>query len=170
MYGYNIAHESYGGGIINKLREARDKHYQKKYNLTETIRDVQIDLKPAISLKTRIIQLKDVAKGEHIGYLAAYTAEEDMRIAVLPIGYNNGIGHHDDGRVVEINGKLCPVVGAVGMNMIAVKVDGSVGYDDEVTLLGGKITLGMFSRFSGLGLAEVLLGVGKNNKRYYVEE
>ncbi len=170
MYGYNIAPESYGGGIINKLREARDKHYQKKYNLTETIRDVIIDLKPAISLKTRIIQLKDVAKGEHIGYLAAYTAEEDMRIAVLPIGYNNGIGHHDDGRVVEINGKLCPVVGAVGMNMMAVKVDGSVGYDDEVTLLGGKITLGMFSRFSGLGLAEVLLGVGKNNKRYYVEE
>ena len=56
------------------------------------------------------------------------------------------------------------------MNMMAVKVDGSVSYDDEVTLLGGKITLGMFSRFSGLSLAEVLLGVGKNNKRYYVEE
>lgn len=170
MYGYNIAPESYGGGLKNKLRTARDKHYQKKYHLSEVIRDVEIDLKPAMSVKTRIIQLKDVAAGEHIGYGAAYTAESNMRIAVLPVGYNNGIGHKNDGRVVEIKGELCPVVGAVGMNMMTVKVDGIVTYDDEVTLLGGRITLGMFSRFSGLGLAEVLLGVGKNNKRYYTED
>lgn len=170
MYGYNIAPESYGSGLKNKLRTARDKHFQKKYNLSEVIRDVEIDLKPAMSMKTRIIQIKDVKAGEHIGYLAAYTAEEDMKIAVLPVGYNNGIGHKDNGRVVEIKGKLYPVVGEIGMNMMCVKIDESIGYDDEVTLLGGKITLGMFSRFSGLGLAEVLLGIGKNNKRYYVEE
>ena len=170
MYGYNISPESYGGGIKNKLRAARDKHYQKKYNLSETIRDVEIDLKPAISMKTRIIQLKDVKAGEHIGYSAGYEAQEDIRIAVLPVGYNNGIGHQNNGRVVEIKGKLCPVVGAVGMNMMAVRVDNDVTYDDEVTLLGGSITLGMFSRFSGLGLAEVMLGVGKNNPRYYITD
>ena len=170
MYGYNISPESYGGGIKNKLRAARDKHYQKKYNLSETIRDVEIDLKPAISMKTRIIQLKDVKAGEHIGYSAGYEAQEDIRIAVLPVGYNNGIGHQNNGRVVEIKGKLCPVVGAVGMNMMAVRVDNDINYDDEVTLLGGSITLGMFSRFSGLGLAEVMLGVGKNNPRYYITD
>ncbi len=170
MYGYNISPESYGGGIKNKLRAARDKHFQKKYNLSETIRDVEIDLKPAISMKTRIIQLKDVKAGEHIGYSAGYEAQEDIRIAVLPVGYNNGIGHQNNGRVVEIKGKLCPVVGAVGMNMMAVRVDRDVTYDDEVTLLGGSITLGMFSRFSGLGLAEVMLGVGKNNPRYYITD
>lgn len=170
MYGYNIAPESYGGGIKNKLREARDKHNRKKYNLTETFRDVEIDLTPAMSMKCRIIQLKSVKAGEHIGYGAAYTAENDMRIAVLPVGYNNGIGHRSSGRVVEIKGELCPAVGEIGMNMMAVKVGDDVGYDDEVTLLGGRITLGMFSRFSGLGLAEVMLGVGKNNKRYYVED
>lgn len=170
MYGYNIAPESYGGGLKNKLREARDQHYRKKYHLTETIRDVQIDLRPAMSMKTRIIQLKDVKAGEHIGYSAAYTAAENMRIAVLPVGYNNGIGHQSRGRVVEIGGELCHAVGAVGMNMMCVKVNDKVTYDDEVTLLGGRITLGMFSRFSGLGLAEVLLGVGKNNQRYYVND
>lgn len=170
MYGYNISPESYGGGIKNKLRAARDKHFQKKYHLSETIRDVEIELKPAISMKTRIIQLKDVKAGEHIGYSAGYEATEDIRIAVLPVGYNNGIGHNGSGRVVEIKGKLYPVVGAVGMNMMCVKVDKDVSYDDEVTLLGNRITLGMFSRFSGLGLAEVMLGVGKNNKRYYVQD
>ena len=170
MYGYNISPESYGVGFKNKLRAARDKHYQRKYNLSETIRDVVIDLRPAIGMKTRILQLKDVKKGEHIGYSAGYEAEEDMRIAVLPVGYNNGIGHQNHGRMVEIKGRLCPVIGAIGMNMMSVRVDSDIDYQDEVTLLGGKITLGMFSRFSGLGLAEVLLGVGKNNKRYYVQD
>lgn len=169
MYGYNISPDSYGSGLKDRLRSARDSYYQKKYHISEVIRDVELELKPAMTLKCRILQLKDVKKGEHIGYGASYTAEEDIRIAVLPVGYNNGIGHHDHGRVVAINGKLCPVVGEIGMNMLCVKVDRDMTLDDTVTLLGGKITLGMFSRFSGMGLAEIMLGVGKNNPRYYYE-
>lgn len=170
MYGYNISPDSYGGGLKNKIRAMRDEYYRKKYHLSEVIRDVELDLSPAMAMKCRILQLKDVRKGEHIGYGAAYTSEEDIRIAVLPVGYNNGIGHQNHGRVVEIGGKLCPVVGEIGMNMMAVKVDKDTALSDEVTLLGGKITLGMFSRFSGLGLAEVMLGVGKNNPRYYIDQ
>ncbi len=169
MYGYNISPDSYGSGLKDRLRAARDSYYQKKYHISKVIRDVELELKPAMTLKCRILQLKDVKKGEHIGYGASYTAEEDIRIAVLPVGYNNGIGHHDHGRVVEINGRLCPVVGEIGMNMLCVKVDRDTTLDDTVTLLGGKITLGMFSRFSGMGLAEIMLGVGKNNPRYYYE-
>lgn len=170
MYGYNISPDSYGSGLKDRLRSARDSYYQKKYHLSEVIRDVELDLKPAMTFQCRILQLKDVKKGEHIGYGATYTADEDMRIAVLPVGYNNGIGHQDHGRVVEINGKLFPVVGEIGMNMMCVKVDKDTKLTDEVTLLGSKITLGMFSRFSGMGLAEIMLGVGKNNPRYYVNQ
>ena len=54
------------------------------------------------------------------------------------------------------------------MNMMCVKVSEDTQLTDEVTLLGGKITLGMFSRFSGMGLAEIMLGVGKNNPRIYL--
>ena len=169
MYGYNISPDSYGTGIKDRLRDARDKYYRKKYHLSEVIRDVELDLKPAMTFKCRILQLKDVKKGEHIGYGASYTADEDIRIAILPVGYNNGIGHHNSGRVVEINGKLCPVVGVIGMNMTAVKVDRDTKLTDEVILLGKSITLGMFSRFSGMGLAEIMLGVGKNNPRIYTE-
>ena len=168
MYGYNISPDSYGSSPKDRLRAARDKYYQKKYNLSEVIRDVELDLTPAMTMKCRILQLKDVKKGEHIGYGASYTAESDIRIAVLPVGYNNGIGHHNSGRVVEINGSLCPVVGEIGMNMMCVKVSEDTQLTDEVTLLGGKITLGMFSRFSGMGLAEIMLGVGKNNPRIYL--
>ncbi|MBQ3418259.1 MAG: alanine racemase [Ruminococcus sp.] len=167
MYGYNIAPTSYGGGMKNKLREYRDGYYRRKYRLSPVNKDVALDLIPAMTFKTRVIQTKTVKAGEYIGYDCAYQAKEDMKIAVLPVGYNNGIGRQDFGRVVEIGEKLFPVVGEIGMNMLCVKVDDSIKTDDEVTLLGGEITLGMFSRSSGLGLAEALVGIGKNNVRIH---
>lgn len=169
MYGYNIGPTSYGSGVKDRLRNIRDKRNQRKYHLTETIRDVQIDLSPAMSYKCRILQIKDVAAGEYVGYNAAYRADELISIAVLPIGYNNGIGHQNNGRVVEINGKRYPIIGEMGMNMCCVKIDNRVKLTDTVTVLGGGISLGRFSRSSGLGLAEALLGIGKNNERVYVK-
>lgn len=167
MYGYNIAPTSYGSGVKDRLRSARDSYYRRKYDLTPTITDVDLDLTPAMNYKCRILQIKKVNKGESVGYNASYTADEDITLAILPVGYNNGIGHRSDGRMVDINGSLYPIVGAIGMNMCAVKVGDSVSINDEVTLLGGKVTLGMFSRSSGLGLAEALVAVGKNNVRVY---
>lgn len=169
MYGYNIGPQSYGGGIKNKLREMRDNRNRKKYNLTPTIKDVEIDLSPAFEYKCRILQLKNVKAGDFVGYDAAYRADSDITLAILPVGYNNGIGHSNYGRVVQIGEKLYPIVGEIGMNMCAVKVDSDVKLSDEVTLMGKKITLGMFCRASGLGLAQALVSIGKNNERIYVE-
>lgn len=167
MYGYNIAPSSYGGGVKNSIRELRDQYYRKKYHLSPINKDVDLDLIPAMTFHTRVIQTKPITAGEYIGYDCAYRAEQDMKIAVLPVGYSNGIGHRYHGRAVMIGERLFPVVGEIGMNMLCVKVDDSVHTDDEVTLFGGQITLGMFSRASGLGLAEALVGIGKNNIRVY---
>ena len=169
MYGYNIGPSSYGSGVKDRLRDLRDKRNRKKYNLTETIKDVQIDLSPAMSYKCRILQIKDVDAGEFVGYNAAYQADELISIAVLPIGYNNGIGHQNNGRVVEINGKRYPIIGETGMNMCCIKIDNRVKLTDTVTVLGGGISLGRFSRSSGLGLAEALVSIGKNNERIYIK-
>ena len=167
LYGYNIAPSSYGNGVGDRLRSLRDGYYRRRYHLTPTLTDVQLPLEPAMRYQCRILQIKEVKKGERVGYNAAEPLREDVRIAILPVGYNNGIGHANHGRTAEINGRLCPVIGAVGMNMTAVRVDDSVCMSDPVTLLGGKITLGMFSRASGLGLAEALVSLGKSNPREY---
>ena len=169
MYGYNIGPSSYGSGVKDRLRDLRDKRNQRKYHLTETYRDIKLDLTPAMQYKCRILQIKDVNAGEYVGYGAEYQAQELISIAVLPVGYNNGIGHANYGRVVEINGKRYPIIGEIGMNMCCVKIDNRVKLTDTVTLLGGGISLGRFSRSSGLGLAEILLGIGKNNERVYVK-
>lgn len=168
MYGYNIGPQSYGGGIKNKIRELRDSYYQKKLGLTPTIKDVEIELSPAFSYKCRILHIKNVKAGEFVGYDASYKVQSDIKLAVIPVGYNNGIGHANNGRVVQIGEKLYPIVGEIGMNMCAVKIDDSVNLSDEVTLLGGKITLGMFCRGANLGLAEALVSIGKNNERIYI--
>lgn len=169
MYGYHIGPTSYGSGVKDRLRDLRDKRNRRKYNLTETIKDVELDLTPAMSYKCRILQIKDVAAGEYVGYNASYQADELISIAVLPIGYNNGIGHQNLGRVVEINGRRYPIIGEIGMNMCCVKIDNRVKLTDTVTVLGGGITLGRFSRTSGLGLAEALVSLGKNNERVYIK-
>lgn len=169
MYGYNIGAQSYGGGIKNKLRQLRDDYYAKKYNLTPTIKDVVLDLSPAMEFNCRILQIKKVKMGDYVGYGASYKAQSDITLAILPVGYNNGIGHSNLGRQVQIGDKLYPIVGEIGMNMCAAKVDDSVSLKDEVTLLGKKITLGMFCRSSDLGLAEALVSIGKNNERKYIE-
>ena len=170
LYGYNVAPSSYGSGVKDRIRAFRDNYYRKKYKMTPTITDVDLYLTPAMTFRCRILQIKAVKKGDHIGYGASCTADGDWHIAILPVGYNNGIGHANHGRFVEINGRLYPVISEIGMNMTAVKVDKTVTVDDEVTLLGGKISLGMFSRGAGLGLAEALVAVGKNNHRIYLDD
>jgi len=118
--------------------------------------------------KCRILQLKKVKALDFVGYGASYQAPSDITLAVLPVGYNNGIGHANCNRMVQIGDKLYPVVGEIGMNMCTVKVDDDVKLTDEVTLLGKKITLGMFCRGANLGLAEALVSIGKNNERKYI--
>mgnify|MGYP004646153429 FL=1 len=118
---------------------------------------------------TNIIQIKNVKKGEFIGYGASYVADTDMKIAVLPIGYNNGIGRVNNGQYVLINGKKCTMLGVSGMNMFVVKIDSDIKISDKVLVMGDEITIGQFSRFNNNTLSESLLNIGKNNLRVYVK-
>ena len=169
MYGYNVSYQIASNGIKNKLRLARNSYYQNRYSISKTYSNVKINVLPAISMVTGIIQIKEVKQGEYIGYGATYLANEDMLIAILPVGYANGIGK-SRGRFVIINGKKYYVVGEVGMNMMSIRIDKDVTLDSEVWILGNGITLGMFSRFDGSSLSEVLLNVGRNNKKVYYKD
>lgn len=168
-YGYNVAPNYCNSGLKDKLRNLRNSYCQKKYNLSKLIYDAEIDVKPAMSMTTSILQIKEVKKGECVGYGATYTAEEDIKIAVLPIGYNNGIGRRNAGRYVVINGKKYFAVGEIAMNMMVIRVDDDVKLSDTVYILGGGITLGELSRFEGNSISKTLLDVGKNNRRVYTK-
>jgi len=98
-----------------------------------------VDLKPVMSFKTRVIQMKDVPPNRPIGYGCTYTTQEASRIATLPVGYDDGYPRilSNIGRVI-VRGERAPVVGRISMNMITVNVTHipEVSEDDEVVLLG----------------------------------
>jgi len=102
-------------------------------------RKLKFNLKPVLSWKTRIAQIKKVKKGETIGYGRTFKVKGDLKIAILPVGYYDGYDRHlsNVGRVL-IRSKFAPLVGRVMMNMIIVDVTqvSNVRVEDEVILIG----------------------------------
>lgn len=98
-----------------------------------------IELRPAMTWKTIIAQIKNLSVGEYVGYGCTYKTTHETRIAILPIGYYDGYDRHlSNNAFVLINGKRAPVRGRICMNMIMVDVthipEAEVG--GEVVLLG----------------------------------
>ena len=105
-----------------------------------------LDLKPVLSLKTKIVYLKDVPQGRSISYGRTYITEKASRIATLPIGYADGYGRILSNRAsVLVKGQKAPVVGKVTMDQTMIDVGHIKGVKigDEVVLIGrqGKLQM-----------------------------
>ena len=168
LYGYDISLSNYSNNIKGKIKKIRDNFYIRKNNISPVIRGNKIDLKPAFKLKTNVMEIRNVKKGGLLGY-GIHLAHENMKIAVLPIGYDDGIGTNINNRFVLINNKKYPCVGSVSMCMMFAKVDDSVKVGDEVTILGNELTLGYMSRLRGSTIQETLINTGKNLPRVYIK-
>lgn len=85
---------------------------------------LKLDLKPVLSLKARIVLLREIRKGETVGYGRTFTANRDSRIAILPIGYADGFPRNLSCRnnYVLIDGQQAPVIGKICMDQLAVDV------------------------------------------------
>lgn len=100
-----------------------------------------LDLKPVLSWKTRIAQVKDVPEGAYVGYGCTWRVTRPTRIAVLPVGYFEGYDRELSGLAhVLVRGKRSQLRGRVCMNMCMVDVTDIPGaaLEDEVVLLGAQ--------------------------------
>lgn len=120
-------------------------------------------LKRIFNWKTDIMDIRDVDAGEFIGYGTAFQATQDMKVAVMPLGYSNGYPRALSNRgQVLIGGKKAPIVGLINMNLFMVDIshipDVEVG--DEVVLVGRQgqqlINIGSFTNFTNLLNNEML--------------
>lgn len=98
-------------------------------------------LRPALTLKSALIQVKDVPAGGAVGYGGTWRMETPGRIAVVPVGYADGYPRILSSRAdVLVRGRRAPIAGRVSMDMLTVDVseiaDAAVG--DEVVLIGAQ--------------------------------
>ncbi|MCS6897810.1 MAG: alanine racemase [Nitrospira sp.] len=133
------------------------------------------DLKPVLSLRTTVAQLRTVAAGQKISYNGTFTARKTSRIAVLPIGYADGINRRLSNRgFVLIRGYRVPIVGLVCMDMMMVDVTNVSGVTvgDEAVLIGRQgneqITAYDVAQWAETIPYEILCTIGPRIPRRYL--
>lgn len=125
------------------------------YYPSEEVKKEVMDLKKVMTLKTKVIHVKELPKGEYISYGRAFQTQRKSIIATLPVGYADGYTRLLTGKAkVIINGKFAPVVGKICMDqcMIDVTEIGQVNVGDEVILLGEQNNV----KFDADDIAELL--------------
>jgi len=134
----------------------------------------RIDLKPAFSLKTKIVFIKSAPPGRSISYGRTYITQSHTKIATLPIGYADGYGRILSNRAeVLVRGHRAPVVGKVTMDqtMIEVAHIKNVKVGDEVVLVGKQkneeIRLEKLARLAGTIPYEIVTGITSRVPRLY---
>lgn len=135
--------------------------------------EVQAHLQPVSRLVTRISQLKSIPEGDSVGYNRRWVARRPSRIAILSIGYADGLSRHlgyGHGRVV-VNGTQAPIVGSICMDMCFVDVtDVDCCEGDEVVLFGDATLLQQMASAAGTISYEILTSVSPRVKRVYFQE
>ena len=170
MYGYDPNPKYNTNGIKNKLRQIKRNILRKKNKVSETTTKIPFELKPAFKMYTELIQIKKVKKGEFVGYGAMYRANEDIKIGIMPVGYDDGIFRKSRGRYVTIKNRKYQLIGDVGMGMTAVKIDDSIEINDRVTLIGDLVPIKEVAKHNGTSIYEIMCNIGKNVPRVYTKD
>jgi alanine racemase len=136
---------------------------------------IKMELKPALTWKTIISQVKEVKRDALIGYGCSYQMPKDGRIAVIPVGYYDGYVRLLSTRAhVLIHGKKAPVLGRICMNMIMVDVTDipNVKLEDEAVLIGSsgkeRITAEEMGEWSHTINYEVTTRINERIERIYI--
>jgi len=133
-------------------------------------------LKPALAWKTRVISLREVEPGAAVGYDATFRAEHRTRLALLPVGYADGLNRLLSNRgEVLVRGQRAAVAGRVSMDHTTVDVTGVSGVEvgDEVVLIGEqgeeRVTAADLAKLTGTISYEALCDIAARVPRTMVE-
>jgi len=125
------------------------------------------------TLKSTISQIKKIKAGETIGYKRSGKAENDITIAIIPVGYADGINRKlgNGNGSVYINGKAAPYIGNICMDMSMVDITGIEAKEgDDVVVFGKEHTVSELAKDMGTIPYEVISGISRRVKRVYYHE
>ncbi|MBU3621602.1 alanine racemase [Polynucleobacter sp. CS-Odin-A6] len=132
---------------------------------------VRSELQAVMQLRSEIIDIQELKKGDHVGYGGRYQAPEDMRIGVIACGYADGYPRHaEDGTPVWVDaakaggeGIICPLVGQVSMDMLTIDLrtapNAKIG--SIVELWGGEVPVDDVAQMSGTIGYELICALAK---------
>ena len=134
-------------------------------------------MRPVVELKGRIIQVRTISKGETVGYGATFSAGRASRIAVVAVGYADGLlrsaaaAKGKQACEVIVAGKRCPIAGRISMDLTAVDVtdlaEGTARRGDFATLIGDGMSVDDLAAGMGTIGYEVLTHLGRRYHRVY---
>jgi alanine racemase len=134
-------------------------------------------MRRVVELTGQVLQVRDVQQGETVGYNAAWTARRRSRIAVVALGYADGLlraGSGTDGKpggAAVVGATLCPIVGQISMDLVCIDVtdlaDGGVRRGDVATFIGDKISVDEVAASAGTIGYEILTRLGPRCRLVY---
>jgi alanine racemase len=135
----------------------------------------EIGLRPAVALRARLLAVKDVPAGTSIGYNRTFTADRQLRVGLVPVGYADGVPRSPSNRAVAlVAGTRLPVVGRVSMDQCVVDLTENpwASPGNVVTLFGrdalGELTLDEYASWSETIVHEALCRIGPRVPRHYL--
>ena len=179
-YQIPIKHVSNSAGIID-VKEANMDLVRAGiilYGLwpSDEVNKENITLKPALSLYSTVVYLKDVEKGTPVSYGGKFIADKAMKIATIPVGYGDGYPRSLSGKgYVLIRGQKAPILGRVCMDQFMVDVSHikDVCMGDKVTLIGKdeneNITVDELGELADKFNYEFVCGLSKRIPRTFVK-
>lgn len=133
----------------------------------------EIHLKKPLTLKGKIVQIREVAPGEPISYDGTFVTERATRVAVLPIGYGDGIFRGLSNKAsFYLNGKKVPIIGNVCMDQLMLDITDvpDVKVKDEVIVYGEESPVEDFAQILGTISYEVLCAISERVPKVYVRK
>lgn len=146
------------------------------YPSPQTQKEDRLSLKPALSLKAKVIYIKELLPGESLSYHRTFVAEKKELVATIGAGYSDGYPHQLAGKAeVLIRNKRFPVIATVTANhiMVNLKNDNEIKIGDDVTLIGSskdEPTAFELSELSGLSVYKILIGLNPDLPRKYISK
>ncbi len=142
------------------------------YPNRQSAQENSLKLKPVLQFKTRIAEVRSLKPGDSVSYHRAYKAQNRENIAVLPVGYSDGIppAAVDKGTVL-VRGKKCPIIASVTANHLIVRLpsDLAVSPGEETILIGSQggqtITADDFAVWADTSNYKILIGLSSQIPR-----
>lgn len=133
--------------------------------------ETNLKIKPVMEVKSKIVLIKSLKKGESVSYGMTFKADKDTKIALIPIGYADGIPRKlSNNWNVKIKNKYYPVRGRICMDLMIIEIfDDKINIEDDVLIFGNDKELNAenMAKKSKTISYEILTNIGERVKRVY---